>query len=480
MYLTREEWLKQNAVGNEKENNILARCYDTIMSNVSTKEGTPWSPLRGIYPGNGFSGIWNWDTAFHAMCVSRWDTVLAEESILAFMRFQEYDGKLPDVILNDGEIASISSKPPVMATYVLLTYERGGNMEFLSECYDRLIRNEMFWQKNRMSDGLFYYDAETADPEERDLYARYESGWDDSVRWDADICSLYPIDLQCYMVMTYRALASIANILGKSDTEWKLKEIKLTDLINNLFYDEEKGIYTDIFKKDKSYSRIYSPASFTPLYIGIASKKRAEYMADFANDKNIYAGSMDYPLSSLGMKQAELCGEKFKNIKIDAIYSSNLRRAYDTAACVSKATGIEIVVDNNLRECDGGDWEGFTYDKLYELYPEEYGIWIDDIGNAVCPKGESVKAFADRIINTVTKIAESNEDKTVCIFTHATPIRVLTAVAKQIPIDELSKVEWSSNASINTFEYINGRFLIVELNNDAYLGSFKSQLPPNA
>lgn len=146
-----------------------------------------------------------------------------------------------------------------------------------------------------------------------------------------------------------------------------------------------------------------------------------------ANDKNIYAGSMDYHLSELGVKQAELCGERFRNVKVDAIYSSNLKRAYDTAVYVSREKGIQIIVDENLRECDGGDWEGRTYDELCELYPDDYGIWCNDIGRAICPNGESVKDFSCRIIKIITKIVEENKGKTVCVFTHATPIRVVTA-----------------------------------------------------
>ena len=107
---------------------------------------------------------------------------------------------------------------------------------------------------------------------------------------------------------------------------------------------------------------------------------------------------------------------------MDAIYSSHLKRAYDTAVFVSNVTGTEIIEDSNLRECDGGDWERLTYDELCELFPDEYEIWCEDIGKAICPNCESVKAFADRIINVVTEIAKYYEDKTVCIFTHATPI----------------------------------------------------------
>jgi len=271
---------------NERDKRLLERAYDNIMKNVSASTGCPWSPYRGIRPGRNeyFKGIWNWDSAFHAMCVSRWDKELAIETLRAFMQYQREDGMFADVIRDDGKVENISSKPPVLATYVLLTYQRSNDKAFLQESFVRLKKNVKFWEKSRSENGLFFYDAEIEDLKERDQYARWESGWDDSVRWDRDILKLYPIDLQCYMVMFYRALATMAEIFGENTTEWKQKEIILVEQINEKFYHEEKGIYTDIFKSNGEFSDVYSPASFMPLYIGVVPMERANKMAHFCKE----------------------------------------------------------------------------------------------------------------------------------------------------------------------------------------------------
>lgn len=271
---------------NERDKRLLERAYDNIMKNVSASTGCPWSPYRGIRPGRNeyFKGIWNWDSAFHAMCVSRWDKELAIETLRAFMQYQREDGMFADVIRDDGKVENISSKPPVLATYVLLTYQRSNDKAFLKESFVRLKKNVKFWEKSRSENGLFFYDAEIEDLKERDQYARWESGWDDSVRWDRDILKLYPIDLQCYMVMFYRALATMAEIFGENTTEWKQKEIILVEQINEKFYNEEKGIYTDIFKSNGEFSDVYSPASFMPLYIGVVPMERANKMANFCKE----------------------------------------------------------------------------------------------------------------------------------------------------------------------------------------------------
>ena len=99
-----------------RDNVLLKKSYDTIMGNVYEADGYLWSPYRCISPArNFFVGIWNWDSAFHAIGISRYDTELAKESILGFFKFQRDDGFLPDAVLEDGCIIAGSSKPPVFA-----------------------------------------------------------------------------------------------------------------------------------------------------------------------------------------------------------------------------------------------------------------------------------------------------------------------------------------------------------------------------
>ena len=94
-------------ISNERDKRLLLRCYENILANVTPAEGLPWRPYRGIRPGRGryFTGLWNWDTAFHAMCVSRWDPELAMESLRAFMQYQREDGMFADVIWDNGNYA---------------------------------------------------------------------------------------------------------------------------------------------------------------------------------------------------------------------------------------------------------------------------------------------------------------------------------------------------------------------------------------
>ena len=109
MYLSKEEWLSAEKRTDETENRLLNLAYTTLMNNVYEADGYPWSPYRCISPARSlpglagaFTGVWNWDSAFHAVGVSRWDTALAKEALLGFMQFQKENGLFPDVMFESG------------------------------------------------------------------------------------------------------------------------------------------------------------------------------------------------------------------------------------------------------------------------------------------------------------------------------------------------------------------------------------------
>lgn len=90
-----------------------------------------------------------------------------------------------------------------------------------------------------------------------------------------------------------------------------------------------------------------------------------------ANENGIFAGHLDVPLSELGQKQAvELKDYLLSRYKIDAIYSSDLSRAYATVLPTAEAIKIPIQKDTALREIDGGKWEGMLQKEIAVEYPQ--------------------------------------------------------------------------------------------------------------
>ncbi len=273
------------------ERRLLERAFDTLQGNVYEPEGYPWSPYRLVSPGRPrFPGVWNWDTAFHSYGISRWDPTLAKEGILGFLQFQGADGILPDVIFENGQVVDLYSKPPVFAWAAQRVYERAPDETFLKAVYPKLVKNAAFWEQKRCYEGLFYYDsADRGDPL-YERHIRYESGWDNSVRWDDFIGDQWPIDLNCFMVMTYEALGFMAKELGESDASWLAKKEALCARIHEKLWNG--AYFADANRCTGESSTALTPASFMPLFAKIATPEQAQKMAELAADPQKFNGHM--------------------------------------------------------------------------------------------------------------------------------------------------------------------------------------------
>lgn len=253
-----------------------------LNGNLYERDIYPWGHYRMMSPNRKyFRGVWNWDSAFHAIGMLYIDKEQAKEQILGFLQYQKEDGLLPDVIFEDGRVEDHFSKPPVMIPCAWRVYEQTGDVEFLKKVYPAFVRNETFWTQQRMDRGLFYFDASWNDcdsEEQHRIWVGYESGMDNSPRWDVSPEHYWAVDLNCYMVSVYQALAKMAQELGENPEEWQRKEKTLITEIESRLWDENQQAYVDRHRETGMFSEVYTPCSFLPLYVGFAPKDRAEAM----------------------------------------------------------------------------------------------------------------------------------------------------------------------------------------------------------
>lgn len=197
------------------------------------------------------------------------------------------------------------------------------------------------------------------------------------------------------------------------------------------------------------------------------------------NLNGVFLGETDLDLSPLGYKQAECVASYLKCFKIDAIYSSDLKRAYNTSLPTSKYFNIKVLKSDQLREIKAGDWENKSFDSLQNDYADSYGIWLSDIGNSRAKNGESVAELQKRIVSAVLNIAKENDTKTVAIFTHATPIRAFYCYVDGQSLDDMKDIPWASNASVSEVLFDNGKFSSISYSLDHFMDDLKSKLPKN-
>lgn len=166
-----------------------------------------------------------------------------------------------------------------------------------------------------------------------------------------------------------------------------------------------------------------------------------------------FHGQYPSDITDLGIKQAECTAEFLKDYKIDLAFASDTPRAYHTASIVAKPHGISVTGVQELREVYAGQWEKMPFADIAVKYPKEYKTWREDLGNAVCPGGESVRSLQIRVNAALEKIVSENPGKNILIGTHATPIRVMACIWHNYPIEKVTELLWVPNASVTIINY---------------------------
>ena len=174
------------------------------------------------------------------------------------------------------------------------------------------------------------------------------------------------------------------------------------------------------------------------------------------NKERIILGHTDLDLSELGYKQADCTAEHLKNEKIDIIYSSDLKRAYNTALPHAKMRGLEVKASQNLREMYVGAWENQKTDDIITKWGREMyeNDWFGNFGTFTFPEGESIVDGGVRFYNEVKAIAEDNVGKTILIAAHAAVIRAFWAKISGILPENIAKeLPFATNASYSICFY---------------------------
>lgn len=173
-----------------------------------------------------------------------------------------------------------------------------------------------------------------------------------------------------------------------------------------------------------------------------------------ANFEHRFTGQSNaFGLTQRGHAQAQAAAEWLDGTPVDVITASDLRRAFDTAKHLADRRGMEVIPDPGFREIFAGAWEGELFDDLPTRYPEDFGIWLHDIGSAVCTDGEAVADLQVRVRRAVEETVRRYPSKTVVIGTHATPIRVMQCIWQNVPLSGMKDVPWVPNASISSVVY---------------------------
>jgi len=187
------------------------------------------------------------------------------------------------------------------------------------------------------------------------------------------------------------------------------------------------------------------------------------------NIMRVFHGQHDSDITPGGAAQLKLLERRFENVHLDAIYSSDLKRARKTAEAVRGVRDMKIRLDSRLREIKGGLWEGVGWDELVERFPESYYTWEQEPWRHQMPLGESMAQVRERMAAAISDIAGQNDGRTICIATHGTAMKAFMTYALGWELERFNDVAWYDNTSVTVLRFEKGKFEVVSQNDVEHL-----------
>lgn len=151
-----------------------------------------------------------------------------------------------------------------------------------------------------------------------------------------------------------------------------------------------------------------------------------------------WQGHADRPLTERGREQALALAERLDRVPLDSVYSSDLRRARDTARAVASRQGLGVCVVPELREVDVGAWSGLTRAEAAERFPDGHQRW--QTGTAGWDDGESYERMSDRVLAALRGIAGSHPGGRILVVSHGGPIRAAHAAALGLHVHDYRRL----------------------------------------
>ena len=186
----------------------------------------------------------------------------------------------------------------------------------------------------------------------------------------------------------------------------------------------------------------------------------ARHGETLGNREMRYLGSVDQPLSPDGVEQAERLAAALGPLPLAAVYASPLRRAADTGRRIAAARGLDLRIEERLREQSFGAWEGLTRNEVLERDRELLLRWEADLGTAP-PGGEALSSVQERMLAVVEDFRRDHAGSWIALVSHVGPIKALLCAALGAPLatarhlfldpGTLTVIDWGESPVVRLF-----------------------------
>jgi alpha-ribazole phosphatase len=144
-------------------------------------------------------------------------------------------------------------------------------------------------------------------------------------------------------------------------------------------------------------------------------------------------GHTDVPLSPHGRQQAATLARLLAAESVQAVYASDLQRAWETALILAVPTGLQVQHEPRLREITFGHWEGLTLADLQQHHATALAAWRADPMQVAPPGGETLAQVSSRVQAVMAPLAATGQEHTVVLVAHGGSLRVLLCLALGLP-----------------------------------------------
>jgi broad specificity phosphatase PhoE len=196
------------------------------------------------------------------------------------------------------------------------------------------------------------------------------------------------------------------------------------------------------------------------------------------NQQRRVQGLSNLGLNETGIKQAEALAQSLKDVKVDAIYTSPLRRAQETARAISRFHQVEVVTIDGLKELDVGEVDGLTYEEMRIRHSEFFTKWMADFTSVRLPGGGTVPELRDQCCAAIQEIVKKqqprmeedckSEEKVVVAVTHFFPILCIVCNTLGLDLSYCRRLRLDV-ASMCTLEFNPARAVLVSFNDTCHL-----------
>lgn len=282
----------------KEEQLTLASCVFSLISNCCIAPGYLENRISGFPNRGSYPCVFLWDTFFQNLAYEFMDSQIARDSVLVLTDNLRPDGKMAHFLCSTW-IRPMETQPPLIGWAALKLIKARNDLALAGEILEPLMKNTHWWLTHRMTPyGLVC------------SFNPYETGWDDTPRFDRG--AILPCDINTYLYTQMTACAEMAAILGKTELSLELKEKaqnyrqKMLDLL----YDPAENIFKDVLVETGEQLPYQTPACFLPLFTDVLPKPQAVKMiSSYLLNPNKFFG--DIPFPSLAYDEPEYYPDKW-------------------------------------------------------------------------------------------------------------------------------------------------------------------------